>query len=243
MSSTLYFQRHGLRLDIYDSMCNTNIWNTSVRIKEHFNDMPLADPYERAISANAPHINTLDAIYTSPATRCIETSVILQRALALRNITVPIYVEYGLMEVATVNISKLNQHYIYDEIAEPIICGDTKYTDNVDNIMLPDSVKARFPTVNPYKSMYNPDDIPFVMSYTEWGNRMTHIVDTYSNMRKNILICGHAGTLLSCVPYVVGHSINKLGRYTTGDTRTGTMAKCKDGDVIVYQNGKAIFSG
>jgi broad specificity phosphatase PhoE len=235
-SGTIYLQRHGYRLDIFDKANNTTHWKNSPRRKQHFNDMPISDINEIAIQSNAPLIKAVDVIYCSPALRCIQTAQILQKSLGI-----PIIIEYGLMEVALQQVSKLNQNFIYHEMSYPIEIDGIRYEKNIDEPMQPDNIAKSHPGVNPYSSLYNPDDIPFVMSDVEWGNRMVVLLEYFRAKHNNILIVAHSGLLENVAPYLANRSIFGLSNYVSGDDRTGALAICQGKGVSVYQNGELTY--
>lgn len=237
-SQTIYFHRHGLRQDILDKILHKRTWFDSERYKQHFNDVPLADPNEYDLHLNAKIINKpLDVIYCSPATRCIQTAIVLQKTL-----NIPIVIEYGLMEVNVVHIHALNVGFIYDETSEPIEINKIIYEKNIDKLMMPESIHNRFPDANiiTNQSQINPEDMPFNMTFQDWCAMMVILIEYYKTKHTNLLFVGHATLLECCSPYIIGKSI-PISRYVIGDDRTGTMSVCTSNSVNIYQGGTRIY--
>lgn len=237
-SQTIYFHRHGLRQDIIDRLLHKRTWISSERYKQHFNDVPLADPDEPDIHTNAKIINKpLDVIYSSPATRCIQTAIILQKTL-----NIPIVIEYGLMEVNIVHIHALNSNFIYDESVEVIEINKNIYKKNIDELMMPESINKRFPDAHIIcdQSIINPNDMPFNMTFQDWSTMMVGLIEYYKTKHDNLLFVGHANLLECCSPYIIGKSI-PISRYVIGDDRTGTLAICTSNSVNIYQGGARIY--
>ncbi len=235
--NTIYFQRHGLRLDIVDKFTGNNNWQSSQRCTEHFNDSPLFDNNEPAIYNNISLIDEqLDAIYTSPATRCIETSLIYAKIL-----NVPIIVEYGLMESYTYNTHHLNSNYIFNEMNEPVSIKNKLYTSNIDKNMLPSRLIERYPLIT-INSQYQPEDIPISISMDEWSKRYVNILNYIRLKHENVLIVAHSNHILHGVQYIANKTMNSLYKYVEGDARTGTLAICKKDElsIPVYQNGQLL---
>lgn len=233
---TVYIHRHGLRLDIADKITGQNNWVNSQRYKDHFNDMPLSNPDEPAIHYNVPRISEkIDAIYTSPAQRCIETSLIINKYL-----NVPVIVEYGLMEVGVVHETPLNSQIIKREMAEPIIIGSNTYLRNIDDYMMPSSLKDRFPSISVDASIYNPRDMKFTDIAYDWGARLVHILDVLRSRHTNNLIVGHSGTISGLVPYIINSDTPHLSRFTNGDRNTGVLVACDSAGLRVYKCGEEV---
>lgn len=245
--SVFYIHRHGLRLDIHDNNTNSNNWETSDRFKEHCNDMPLADPEEYGIQLNAYLIKEdIDVIYTSPATRCIETAIILQESMSkTHNKIIPIYVEYGLMEVKNHVVTKLNEEFICKETnGTAVRSAGIYYTRNIDDKMTPIGLKERFPTLITDKSIIDWEVFNrFIMPFVEWAELLVLVIETIKSRHKNILMVGHAGTLHHAIPFLAKRTPNGFSKNVNGDMFTGVLAKYTEHNngVYVYKSGKLIY--
>jgi broad specificity phosphatase PhoE len=119
--------------------------------------------------------------------------------------------------------------------------GNYTYTENIDELMKPEKICTRFPSVDPYQSIYSYEDIPLKMDYVEWSQRYANILDILHKKHDNVLIVAHASHLLDGVPYIAGRYLSKFSRYVCGDEKTGTLCKYEDRVVNVFQEGKLIY--
>lgn len=104
----IHFIRHSEKLDFVDK----NAWEKSERFKENPYDEPLspngikmAQTYLRNVFVTPKKFSF---IYSSPLTRCVETSLCFQKYILKKfNTLVPIRIEYGLSEIGH-NMTNMN---------------------------------------------------------------------------------------------------------------------------------------
>lgn len=99
---TIHFVRHAEKLDF----SNKDKWEKSKRHKENDNDEPLSIDGIKSVIPEMDrysHVtNKISYIYSSPFTRCIQTSLEMQKWISKKlKMIVPIRIEYGLTEVGT----------------------------------------------------------------------------------------------------------------------------------------------
>lgn len=235
---TIYIQRHGLRLDIVDKLTGNNRWKTSSRFCQNFNDSPLFDNDELAIHKNAKFItDKIDHIYTSPATRCIETSLILNKYIGA-----PISIEYGLMESQLYSSNALNDTFIHDEMAQPVRINGMTYERAIDDLMMPQWLTSRFPSICTNDSIVQPEDVAVAMDFATWAMRIRQLYEIWQGRHENIMIVCHAATITNLAPFIMGQSLDQYDRHVNGNDHTGTLAVCRpDANICVYQNGDKIY--
>jgi broad specificity phosphatase PhoE len=107
----MYFIRHSERADL----ANNEEWKKSIRIKQNIMDPPITENgkiiAKNKIAKIDNEIQEYEYIYTSPMTRCLETSIEFQKYIRnVRNIIVPIRVEYGLSPVSYGTIDMWSFH-------------------------------------------------------------------------------------------------------------------------------------
>lgn len=227
-----------MRLDIMDKLTGNNRWKTSLRYKQHYGDSPLYDPNDANVQRNAARITeVLDCIYTSPATRCIETSLILAEKLG----GLPICVEYGLMESYLYNMHALNVGYVQNEMDLPVRIGQNIYVSNIDEIMMPEALAQRFPGLIVNKSIYDPTEIPLSMDFQTWAERQVSLLGQLRSRHTNLLIVAHAANIANCTPFVAKRSLDGFDTMVAGDNRTGTLAVIHGSNVVVYQGGELTY--
>jgi broad specificity phosphatase PhoE len=236
---SFYVQRHGLRLDIHDR----NEWLSSQRCKENYNDPPLFDENEKDIFNNIECItDPIEVIYTSPATRCIQTALIIQKGLTTNP---KIIVEYGLMETQVMEVTKLNENFIQGEMGKiPQIIYGNSYYKYIDYKLSPRGIKKRYPTVDSYNSIYEPD-VPFFMSQKDWANRIFNIINIFKERHSHVLLVGHAGTIVSIIPHLANRSLMGVIAKISGDSQTGVLVKYKSVNnvktISVFKNGEITY--
>jgi broad specificity phosphatase PhoE len=209
---TLYVHRHGYRLDFADDVSGQTRWKDSARFAENPRDPPLLDSDEAEIAKNAKHINGITAIYTSPFTRCIQTSIILAKIL-----NVPIYVEYGLAEQAV---------------------GDIVNRENMDAELEPRAIKSRFPQVNVCNSIYKLEDVASTHAPSSViAKRNLDIIQKLQKKHNNVLIVAHCGHLY-LTAMMNGCNSKEIIDNVCGVNQTGTMVVCSGTDkCVLYKNG------
>lgn len=144
----LWFIRHSERLD---AAIGKTKWYNMVRGKENVSDPPLSEPNGYTIAKTKielllnEYTGGFDYIYTSPADRCVGTSVVFQNFIKEKyNVVIPIRVEYGLIYTSSGSdenwftpkehnrIKLVNDEFIIDD---PLVIG----TD--DHMMLKNIIK------------------------------------------------------------------------------------------------------
>jgi broad specificity phosphatase PhoE len=203
-SPTIFIHRHGYRQDFYDEKYNTTTWVSSPRFRENPSDPPLYDPNEPKIAEHAALIpHTVKWIYTSPMTRCIQTSIILARKInELRSLSY--------------NTSPINIMVIY-ELAE--------YGGIIDAELMPASLARRYPNIT--LPAVDPRRIPNE-SYLESYNNFKSILDNIADKGEPAIVMAHCGHLYMGITYLVG-AVPFLYEGICGNNKTGMMAIC-DGD-------------
>jgi len=103
-SQTLVYVRHGERPAFTDSQKEIHKWKTSLRYKENKLDEPLTrrgkyESYLTGIELSKMKLRNIDYIYSSPMTRCIETSIAIIEAIKRTTGKIlKIRIEYALCE-------------------------------------------------------------------------------------------------------------------------------------------------
>jgi hypothetical protein len=104
----MYVFSHSERLDLVDK----NTWIKSDRFSKHSRDTPLTENGIKIANQKINEILTnenMGSIYSSPFTRCIQTSLEFQKAIKNKyDILIPIKIEYGLCH-EFINQHNLNQ--------------------------------------------------------------------------------------------------------------------------------------
>jgi hypothetical protein len=197
----IFIHRHGYRQDFYDEKYGTTTWVSSPRFRENPTDPPLYDSNEPKIAEHAALIpHSVKWIYTSPMTRCIQTSIILARRInelrSLSHNTIPI-----------------NIMVIY-ELAES---GSI-----IDAELMPANLVKRYPR------LILPIDMPRRIpneSHLESYNNFKVILD---GITEPAIVMAHCGHLYMGITYLVG-AVPFLYKKICGNSKTGMMAIC-DGD-------------
>lgn len=166
-------------------------WIATKRYRENQYDTPLNTFGKKCaieaglqIAKNTPHIKRFKYIYTSPFTRCIQTSLgIVEGIKKHTGKELQIRIEYGLAEYVPIN---LEQFYVQNQtlfkIRQPILDYHLampqllkEYGNNIDKT---------------YKSLYTKADIE---SETIWDSseRTVKVMNNITNNYKNIIICSH----------------------------------------------------
>lgn len=208
---TIWIIRHLHRMD-RDEPHN---WKEHPRLNHNFLDTPLtnfgkmaAEKAGEEIIKNVPNVKKIKYIYTSPFTRCIETSLGIAKALG--NHTgklVQLRIEYGLAEAVNIQlgfIKVIDQSLFIDRV--PIL--DFKLTTA-------QIAKDYFPYIDTkYKSLYKKSDI-ILETVKESAERTVKTMNYLTNNFKNMVICSHqipvtiANMFLYNRPYPVVY-LNKI---------------------------------
>ena len=133
-----FIVRHSERLD----WLNSDEWKKSKRYKENISDTPLTKHgkviAERAIKDILKEYTDFDYIYSSPFSRCIETSLVIQNEIKKETgKNIKIRIEYGLSEVSlrhvilnTPDLWKIkNKEFVIDKNKENTY-SKKKYVDS-----------------------------------------------------------------------------------------------------------------
>ena len=206
--SSLWLIRHSERLD----HVNKKKWRNSYRYKQNKHDTPLskygfkiAKKAAKKIYDKEDNIKDIKYIYSSPMTRCIQTSVVLQDYIREKTGHLPlIRIEYALREIYTV--SELNYVTLSRGLFKEEINKDTFfYLD--DQLRLPNLYKKfryRFDTT--YKPFMSFEDVS--LKDKNYRSAYNKIVKTYRHIEKNdkhnkIISC-HGGVLIPLHAYLMG---------------------------------------
>lgn len=185
--NTVWLIRHLHRLD-RDEPHN---WKKHPRINQNFLDTPLTEFGKEAaykagkeIVANTPNVKKIKYIYTSPFTRCIETSLGIAKAITEHTgKQIQLRIEYGLSEAVAIHLEflkVLNQSLFVDRV--PIL--DFKLSVN-------QIAKDYHPHIDTkYKSLYKKSDIT-LETVTTSAERVVKVMNYLCNNQKNMIICSH----------------------------------------------------
>jgi broad specificity phosphatase PhoE len=186
-NNNIWLIRHLHRLDRDEP----SKWKKHSRITQNFLDTPLTEFGKAAaykagkeIVANAINLKKIKYIYTSPFTRCIETSLGIAKAITEHTgKPVQLRIEYGLSEAIAVHLEFLkviNQTLFIDKV--PIL--DFK-------LSVAQIAKDYHPHVDTkYKSLYRKSDIT-LETVTISAERVVKVMNYLCNNYKNMIICSH----------------------------------------------------
>lgn len=166
-------------------------WKVHPRLNQNFLDSPLthfgklaAEKAGEEIIKHTHNIKKIKYIYTSPFTRCIETSLGIAKAIG--NHTgklVQLRIEYGLSEAVNIQlgfIKVIDQSLFIDRV--PIL--DFKLSSA-------QIAKDYFPYIDTkYKSLYKKSDI-ILETVKESAERTVKTMNYLTNNFKNMVICSH----------------------------------------------------
>jgi broad specificity phosphatase PhoE len=166
-------------------------WKEHPRYNQNFLDSPLTNFGKRAAARSAkeiiqtsPNIKKIKYIYTSPFTRCIETSLEIAKEIGkYTGKIVQLRIEYGLAEAVPVHLEFLkvqNKTLFIDKV--PIL--DFKLSSN-------QIAKDYYPYIDSkYKSLYKKSDI-VMETVKESAERIVKVMNYLTNNYKNMIICTH----------------------------------------------------
>lgn len=202
----IYIHRHGYRLDFHDKKYGLNEWHDSPRYKENPTDPPLYDPNEAKITGHAKHIdNSVQWIYTSPMTRCIQTSIILRRKINELRSTIT-------------GARPIQIRVVYDLAENGAI---------IDDRLSPSALAAKYPSL-----LFDSAPIlyPIVVneSLIDMASKFRAILDTLLSRNEEALIMGHCGHVYLGITYLVG-AVPYLYQNICGNEKTGILAICDNG--------------
>lgn len=208
---TIWIIRHLHRMD-RDEPDN---WKKQPRYNQNFLDSPLtqfgklaAQKAGKEIIKNTPNINNVKYVYTSPFTRCIETSLEIAKEITkYTGKLVQLRIEYGIAEAVNIQlgfIKVIDRSLFIDRV--PLL--DFKLTTS-------QIAKDYFPYIDTkYKSLYKKSDI-ILETVKESAERTVKTMNYLTNNFKNMIICSHqipvtiANMFLYNRPYPVVY-LNKI---------------------------------
>lgn len=186
-TNAIWIIRHLHRLDRDEP----DSWKKHPRYNQNFLDTPLTEFGRKAaqkagqeIVDNTPNPRKIIYVYTSPFTRCIETS--LEIAKTISNATgklVQLRIEYGLSESVAIHLEFLkviDQSLFIDRV--PIL--DFKLSST-------QIAKDYYPYIDTkYKSLYKKADI-VLETVKDSAERIVKVMNYLTNNHKNMVICSH----------------------------------------------------
>lgn len=195
---SIYLVRHSVRQAAVDA----KNWVESTRFTENIYDDPITsagvelakDKALKLLEEDLP-VDTIDYIYCSPMTRCIETALVMSLTIeAKTGKKLPIRVEYGLRECDV---------YGFDSIELSDGAAFAKQKSPFDNKLTRDAIIERFASETErfdctYESMSKFDEFKTVRSSVadELNSAIKCAHDIVeANQGKNIFICLHAGSM------------------------------------------------
>ncbi len=179
-----YIIRHSERLDYYDEKS----WSRTERYKSNPKDPPItrrgiriASDASLKILENIDNIRDYTYIYTSPFSRCVDTSIVIATTIMLRtNNQLKIRVEYGLRELYPVPLQS-----VMDELLkiDAIFIKYSEHMEIFDPLYIPMSTfeETKDTGLNPLNEFYRPLDT----------------IDTIHINNKNSIICTHGLNIAS----------------------------------------------
>jgi broad specificity phosphatase PhoE len=187
VNEEIWIIRHLHRMNLDEP----NKWKEHPRYNQNFLDSPLTEFGKKAaarsakeIIQNSPNIKKIKYIYTSPFTRCIETSLEIAKEIGkYTGNMVQLCIEYGLAEAVPIHLEFLkvqNKTLFIDKV--PIL--DFKLSSN-------QIAKDYYPYIDTkYKSLYKKSDI-FMETVKESAERIVKVMNYLTNTYKNMIICTH----------------------------------------------------
>ena len=186
-SNVIWIIRHLHRMD-RDEPTN---WRKQNRYNENILDTPLTEfGHQAARKAGLEIVNTTPNpkkilyVYTSPFTRCIQTSLEIAKTISEHTgKLVQLRIEYGLAEAIPIHLESLkilDQSLFYERV--PIL--DFK-------LALPQISKDYYPYIDTkYKSLYKKSDI-VTETIKDSAERIVKVMNYLTNNYKNMVICSH----------------------------------------------------
>lgn len=176
----IFIHRHGYRLDFDDQARGLTRWRDSPRFKENPTDPPLLDANEPRIAEHAQYIpNDVRFIYTSPMTRCLQTSIILQRRINMMRSTlgdarpIQVKIRYDLAEAGSI----------------------------IDDKLMPDAIARDYPG---FICEYPPAASVPVKTIIENGRLMYELIGEIHARGETPFIVAHCGHLYAGITYYCG---------------------------------------
>lgn len=202
----IFIHRHGYRLDFDDQERKLTRWRDSPRFKENPTDPPLLDANEPRIAEHAQYIpNDVQYIYTSPMTRCIQTSIILQR--------------------------RINEQRTFIDGSHPIqikVLYDLAEAGSIiDDKLMPDDIIRDYPSLI---CEYSPVDRVPVKTIMENGRLMYTLIGEIRARGEIPFIVAHCGHLYAGITHYCGFDPS-LEAKISGNDKTGMLAICNEGQV------------
>ncbi len=187
-SNTIWIIRHLHRMDRDEP----DKWRRNPRMLQNFLDTPLTDFGKDAASKagleivyNTPDIDLIEYIYSSPFTRCIETSIEIAKTIKKQTRkSCKIRIEYGLSETIPVQldfVKILDRNLTIDKF--PLL----------DYEMSIDRIYSRYPSFidMSYRSLYKKSDI-IAETLTNSAERIVNVMHHLNkNGHENFIICSH----------------------------------------------------
>ena len=203
--------RHSERLDLHHEK-----WLKNKRYIENSLDIPLTAHGKKYIAVqagleiikNQSKINKISYIYSSPMTRALETSLVIQKTIKDKtNIFIPIRIEYGLKETHIINDY---EHKVYDIKKQKFIFKPNKQF----LFCLDKKLKAKYTYSKYGKEFFDTNYI----SHTKFdkmklrnknridaGNisiqTLSHIIDTEKD--NDYIISTHAGAIGNMISLII----------------------------------------
>lgn len=187
-SNTIWIIRHLHRMDRDEP----DKWRQNPRMLQNFLDTPLTSFGKIAASKagleiiqNTPDINLIEYIYSSPFTRCIETSIEIAKQINQKKTSkkpCKIRIEYGLSETIPIQmdfIKVIDSELTIDKF--PLL----------DSEMTLDRINHRYsPFIDAsYKSLYKHSDI-IAETLTNSSERIVKVMN-HLKKYENFVICSH----------------------------------------------------
>ena len=195
--------RHSERLDRTDPIK----WRKSKRFKENMYDTPIT-ANGKIITKNAinklfnSNYKSIDYIYCSPLTRCIQTALIIRKELKKQfNKDIKIRIEYGLVE------NNFNEPIIFDKNKDKFIYDSNSKRKYLDSKLKINNLIKKYKNhidLN-YNSIIKFNMVGFDRNEVDFINRS---IEIFKNIKKlhhkddNVLICTHGGIIFGVYSYL-----------------------------------------
>lgn len=242
--------RHGERPSLQKDQEIKEKWKNSQRYEENNRDEPLTekgfkDSYETGVKLlDQIDINNFDYIYSSPWTRCVQTSIqILQAIKDNTNKTLKIRIEYGLAEQSL----SFSLFYL-PEISNGKIVGDTfpnyiARNDKREIVPLMDEklhysnllkIYSEYLDLN-HKPLFSETDVNNCNVKKEWQMQLS-IAKMITKQPKSYIIVSH-GTNQALYPQCYLLNIKEPNVEQAIELMNGTEGPTNVNFVMIYQLG------
>lgn len=246
--------RHSNRMDKSTDNDERNKWFNSKRFKQNVYDSPLSklgiDNVKKMADnlINNTNIKRVKYIYSSPLTRCIETSIgIIDRVYKLTKHRLYLKIEYGLTSDHTYNEMPYykNGKRFVSKFA-PVVGGKT-YNTKIDKCLYPNVMRVKY-----QKYFNNDEDMKSIVNYKDVN------IDTDENNEKRYIkvikkIIGYdddAIIMTHCYVAFIYYlfftekivDINTYINHFGGRNNTGVMVKYNAGSIKNKVHGKIKYA-